>query len=148
MKGWTHIGFLLICVSATLGCGTMKAYVGPELPRDQVAIISFRYNWVPWTGQVYVEAVDGRRTKLPWSGNVAVRPGQHHVRLYVQHCNAFFVPNVVVTCSRTASRVLQFEAEASHTYVVRKTDSFFPRKEWIWIENLHTGQVVADENPE
>lgn len=128
----------------------MKAYDGPELPRHQIAIISYRYNWVPWRGQVYVEAVDGKQTKLPWSGNVAVKPGQHKVQIHVGYSNPLWIggTNVAVLSSRGASMVLQFEAEAGHTYVVRETNTYFPNKEWVWIQNLATWKVVAGERPE
>ena len=44
--------------------------------------------------------------------------------------------------------VRQDYAEAGHTYVVRETVTFFPGKEWVWIQNLATWQVVGGERPE
>ncbi len=147
MKWWRHIGLLLLFVSMTSGCATMKAYEGPELPPDEVAIIRYQYFW---RSLVRIEVVDGKMAGY-WDYYFAVKPGEHTLGMIVRKCYTSYDPTSFTLSSTFCSYfgganvVLRFKADAGHTYVVR---SFWSKNTQYWVEDEDSEQVVAGRKPE
>jgi len=105
------------------GCGAMKMYPGPELPRDQVAVLEI--------GDVTVYAFDG----IPPGGKnkLQILPGEHEIRF--SHSKAGYGEQ---------PHTYSFAAEAGHAYlfdadyVVHRTMSWNP-----WIKDTASGMIVG-----
>ena len=133
--------FLVSAVLTVQGC-VKKMYAGPELPRNQVAIIQTS---VPFFGpRAVIWVLDEKQGG--WK--IAVHPGKHTLKVYLAHCNNFFGVPRLPRCYDGPIDYLTFTAEADHTYFVYGSGGFFSRKEWIWLEDVNTQQVVAGEKPE
>jgi len=140
--------FLLIVALTVLGCGTMKTYSGPELPRDKIAVVKedsdFLKGLVSYVTRAYpdIQKVDGMK-RGHFDGYFAVKPGEHTLAV---------IPIKEVTMGYFVRRtsyplkVLSFEAEAGHTYVVhvRMRDG----RPMMWIDDEKTQEVVAGQKPE
>ncbi|MEE8303541.1 MAG: hypothetical protein V3S24_14030 [Candidatus Tectomicrobia bacterium] len=131
--------------------GAYKAYPGPELPEDQVAIIKAKMPIMKdrMKGDaplVVITVVDGQ--KLPKrfdSGKIAIKPGTHTVAvvLAVPRGGGFALYTTYIRIP--AFKPISFEAEAGHTYLVGgKLRSSGPV---IWIEDKKTKQVIAGTKP-
>ncbi|MFQ5657715.1 MAG: hypothetical protein ACE5G5_09260 [Candidatus Methylomirabilales bacterium] len=129
--------FMLAIAFTVPACAPVKAYSGPELPPDQVAIISASYP---------IEALDGNELEGDFFGlnrDVAVKPGWHTLKLAVVSCSDIYTGSTLLTiCYDVSFVTLSLEAEASHTYHVRRNGSLF------WIEDEETEEVVAGHKPE
>jgi hypothetical protein len=116
----------------------MKGYPGPELEdRETALILGTSPLAEPGTRTSIIE-VDGK--KLPFSANkVKVPPGQRTVWISVSKCLVIF------DCTYMALYALAFETEAGHKYrasAQAKTGGWY-----VWVEDMHSGKVVAGENP-
>ena len=135
MGSWKHIGILLLFVSVAPSCTTMKAYEGPELPRDKVAIITEVSGYAPH--QHIIVAIDYKK-KDPFVSYIAVKPGKHTVTVHLR--GGCITMGNYTHCDYTAESFLQFEAEANHTYVVQGENFRNPR---YWIVDKESQQRVA-----
>jgi len=133
------VTFLLLVIACTLpGCTTKKVYPGPELPPDEVALVTWKsYLWNP---TVNIEAIDGMK-RGTWERNFAVKPGKHTVTDYLAWCidSAYYHH-----CDYKPHIDMHLEAEANHKYIVHGENWSNPR---YWIEDEGTRQVV-DRYPE
>ncbi len=147
-------GLLPLVVALALlssGC-TMKAYEGPELPRSEIAVID---RWHEHGGVLELMGVfpipRGRhRTvivkiagKRPGGIQFHILPGQHTAKVLYQR-----YPDVSlwgITNYKTRDISIDFTAEAGHEYRIpaERRDE----RDWIWVEDVTTGKVVAGEKP-
>ncbi len=131
------VTFLLLVIACSLpGCATKKVYPGPELPRDEVAVISNNF----WRWSVTIVAVDGMKGGF-WDRYFAVKPGKHTVTVRIQQCTSVYVGKYSVsTCSYSPVSNLSFLAEPNRKYIVYGVDFSNPR---YWIEDEGTRQAVG-----
>ena len=139
------------------GCGTIKAYDGPELPQSEISVLDSRHShgwmlafWgilpIPLSVRhdTNVLEVDGHKSKGVYPYHL--RPGQHTAKVRytgnapVNLCGQFgciFTQEAVLTIS--------FTTEAGHEYriLAERRDE----RNWIWVEDKTTGKVVAGEKP-
>lgn len=133
--GFITIALLLVSLS---GCGTMKAYEGPELPQSQVAILKgtelFAYHVKPMF-------IDGKPTYL-MKNKVAVLPGRHVVTV------DYFWQTGLGGATATGSVV--FAAEAGHEYQIKAKfkSGLGGGKVQFWVEDIATGEVVGGQRPD
>ena len=122
----------LMFSACTTTTKTTKAYSGPELPRDKVAMIVNEKR----EPQISIVAVDGRKGEF--DQYIAVKPGKHTVAVNLTSCR----PSGLLTrqCRLIFSKVLSFQGVAGRTYLVGGS----PSLKGIWIEELETLQVVVD----
>ena len=115
------------------GCAAHKAYPGPELPDDSVAIV---------TGSRTVAGIriffrgwekDGSETVVY---KIEIPAGRQELRIH------FTAPSG--TYYRLA-RTVMFDAEGGHTYQVKGLE--WDDKVFIWIEDTYTHEVVGGEKP-
>ena len=146
------IGLMLALLSS--GCA-MKAYEGPELPRSELAVIDRWHShgsilaffgilpvWHP-RHQTRVYEIDG--TDGP-GYRYHVRPGEHSVTVgYTEYTNPALCSGLGCTRSYSTSLSISFTAEAGHEYRIpaERRDE----RNWIWVEDITTGKVVAGEKP-
>jgi hypothetical protein len=140
------------------GCAT-KAYEGPERPRSEVAELNVVHEYgyvfgiwgvIPFPTYKHVTRViqiDGKRI----SGDVwHILPGQHTVRVwYIRRSE----PTVCGTYSATPCEVdyktrdlsIVFIAKAGHEYRIpaERRGAY----NWLWVEDLTSGKVVAGREP-
>ncbi len=124
--------FLLVIAFPVCGLAAYKAYSGPKLPKDQVAIVTpDRFARI----SPVIGAVDGQEVpkRLYMKGSVAVKPGKHTL--------------AVTLVNSTLSQTITFEAEAGHTYVLYGEARGSSLADVFWIEDKKTKQVVAGLKP-
>ncbi len=149
------VGLLAVLVAAALapGCTEIntalakKAYRGPALPKDEIALIVSR-------GSVEIAKIDGQGCYLRYYGlqydeqmgdcqpAAEMRPGEHDIGLEgasLQLGLGLTVP------ARAAAETLSLDAEAGHHYLARSLWS--DEQAWFWIEDAATGDVVAGTKP-
>ena len=147
----------LVVMSLSSGCVTVpaalapKAYEGPALPKEEVAVITTRftetYHGTQWDF-VRIAAVDGKGCfelfspmggRTPDCGSAAeVLPGRHDIDLE-RHTQGFVGSQVSTT------RRLSFNAEAGRLYMAHTGKG--SEQDWFWIEEQATGEVVAGSRP-
>ena len=124
---------LLVAAFMMSACTTAtKAYSGPELPRDKVAMIVNENRG----REISIVAVDGRKGEFDKS--IAVKPGKHTVAVNLKSCRR--PPVLTPQCSLIFSKVLSFQGEAGRTYLVGGSASL----KGIWIEEEETLRVIVD----
>lgn len=135
--------FLLVISFPVSGLAVYKAYPGPELPEDQIAIIKRKLKLELYddAGVVGLGALDGQKLHKHSSGraSITVKPGKHTLGVALTACSEGLV---WVTCYTRVQRV-SIEAEAGHTYMVYG----IYRTGMVWIEDKKTKQVVAGWKP-
>ena len=73
-----------VAVLALSGCGTLRAFPGPERPDAEVAVITgYNRNYLVYWDEAHVSSVDGLRPAgwAPWVRNARVLPGRHWVEV-------------------------------------------------------------------
>ncbi len=134
------------------GC-TMKAYEGPELPRSEIAVIERRYGhggvlqlmgfFLPIPRdrhRTVIVKIDGKR---PGGTEFHILPGQHTAKVrYWRYPDVYLwgIPNY-----RTRDLSIDFTAEAGHEYRIPAERR--GERNWIWVEDITSGKVVAGEKP-
>jgi hypothetical protein len=105
------------------GCGAVKLYPGPRLPRDQVAVLEI--------GNVILYSVDGK--PVDTTGKVEILPGVHDLR---GNHNAPDYGETLMTYT--------FTAEAGHRYVFDADYHFGRHFSWRpWVKDTETGEIVG-----
>ena len=150
----------LVIVLALLlsGCGTIKAYEGPELTKSEISVIDGHYShgWmvamfgilpIPLSvrHETVVLAVDGKQGK-GFGFSYHVRPGQHTAKVrYTGHGPVDLCSEFGCIFSHKASLTINFATEAGHEYRIpaERRDE----RDWIWVEDITTGKVVGGEKP-
>ena len=118
--------------------GAYKAYPGPKLPRDQIAIIetevkliSRGFGFFDSILHIRIIVVDGNR--VPKRLSVALKPGKHTLEVIRVTFGIIFEPR-----RTTGFATFTFEAQAGHTYFVHQRDGAS-----LIIEDEQTKAVVA-----
>ncbi len=152
------IGLVLALLSS--GC-TMKAYEGPKLPRSEIAVLDGMHQHggvlaffyiVPFPNykhQTEIIEIDGKQRSV---GRVIhVLPGKHTARVYynrkpnVTLCAGYYVISGCIENYETRDLSIDFMVEAGHEYRIpaeRRNE-----RNWIWVEDVTSGKVVAGEKP-
>ncbi len=137
----TRILFSLVAVMGVIlpaGCGTLQAYSGERLSKDQTALIEVG----PWTS-AEILAVDDQEVGFG-ENKVEVLPGSHAISArVVQGYEGGYI---------SMPKTLRLEAQAGHVYKVFGTflgQGLFnaPKDFTIWIEDKQTEKVVAGTKP-
>ena len=128
-----RFSIFLIAVLLLSGCGTMQAYSGPQLPKEQVAVVKSNILKHPFT-TIVIAAVDGK-SRSGARTNVEVLPGRHTLDLLVN------VTVWYVTVNYPAS--ISFEAEAGKVYFVDA--KIVNGQPLVWVVDEQTNEVVAGE---
>ena len=146
---WRYIALMvaLIVMSLPPGCAAIntalapKAYEGPALPSEAVAVITTKYTEHYdgiWGTVTKILAVDGKDWGL---GNAAeVLPGRHDIVLGRGSGGGY-----MYTYTKDTSGRLSFEATAPRLYLA--LSSWSGGQAWFWIEEDATGDVVAGSKP-
>jgi len=116
--------------------GIIKAYEGPPLPAEQVAIIEPNYG--SFTDSAYVKVIDGKKLGvLQIYNKIGVIPGEHTVDIYMSTGLGIHQARGRIT--------LSFGAQAGHIYKVygkiRKGEP------WAWIIDASSDEIVAGKKP-
>ena len=152
---WRSVSLLAVLGAASLpfGCAaisevmTPRAYDGPGLPKDKVAVITIAD---PETNDfVTIAKIDGAGCYSQFfalrakncGGYAEVLPGRHDVDLE-RHV---WIGSIVGAMPATAASKLPLVAEAGHVYLARSNR--IAGKTWFWIEDTTTGEVVAGDRP-
>ncbi len=131
---------VLLAFSLPPGCVTTKVYEGPDLPREDISIVSttgFNY-YVFVMKSLEITSVDGTRTQLA-TKKVEVLPGSH----------SFSLNYATSGCSRYTG-VIAFDTAAGHEYEIWAEQ---PGGIWlggilsIWAVDKNTGEIVAGVGP-
>jgi hypothetical protein len=116
----------LLVLSLPVGCTTTKKmYEGPELPGDQIAVVSTSGN--PGLGKhTHIISVEGIST---WKvDNAEVLPGD----------STFEIVHGLGGCAGyDYSGIISFEARAGHEYQIET------ERDFIWVVDKGTGEIVA-----
>ncbi len=73
---------LFFCMVSLFGCATQyRAYDGPQLSPDKVAIIKGAENFLPGTTTLGVVSIDGKSLS-PYKTNVEILPGRHIIGVH------------------------------------------------------------------
>ena len=147
---------VLVVLALLLSACVAKLYEGPERPNSEIAAIDrwHSHDWVvlmmgilpiPVSArhETNVFNIDGKR---PCCYRFHVLPGQHiadvrYVRKpYVALCS---LSDCLGGYAATLS--ISFTAEAGHEYRIPAERS--DERNWIWVEDITTGKVVAGEKP-
>lgn len=129
-------GLAVLAAGLASACAPVKTYPGPELSASETAVISGQF--VPLnigTSKIMVAPINeggGEPLMAGYSHPVAVLPGNQNLLA------AFCAPSGA-TLSCRDRRLLQFEAEAGHSYAVEGSDH-----DHIWVVDTDTGEVVLD----
>ena len=139
-------------------CGTMRAYEGPELPKSEIAVldgIHFHGGAIGLFGggfpiiipmpvykhRTYIIKVDEFDRELNrW---VHILPGQHTATVHYWR-----TPDVSLfgfSNYETRDLSIDFVAEAGHEYRIPAERR--GERNWIWVEDLTSGKLVAGEKP-
>ncbi len=151
------IGLMLALLVS--GCGTMKAYEGPELPKSEIAVLHRVDSHgktlvlllvVPLPGvkhQTVVAEIDGKNVNL--AARYHILPGNHTVSVsytrFPDVCVGVGLGPCLPLHDETHDLSIDFVAEAGHEYRIpaeRKGES-----NWIWVEDVKSVKVVAGEKP-
>lgn len=150
MKKFTskYFGYITLVLAATIFSGcvtTMKAYSGPELPKDEIAIIT--HYFYPGFAVHYwtrLDFIDGE----PASGNfIHVKPGFHTIVFSAMRSTG---SGIFRRTRLTRNIELSFEARANHTYNVKATEE--SDKLYTWVDEVRTESEIEraadeDDNP-
>ncbi len=152
------IGLMLALLVS--GCTTMKAYEGPELPKSEIAVLhsvdphgeSFVITPVPIPfGSkhiTFIDELDGKDLPTPLSDRIHILPGQHSARVsYIRYPDVTFCFGLGPCFANYQTRDLSidFTAEAGHEYRIPAERR--GERNWIWVEDVTSGKVVAGEKP-
>ncbi len=156
------IGLMLALLVS--GCGTMKAYEGPELPKSEIAVLHhtdrhgevWLLNYiVPIPGSKhisFIDEIDGKGVDL--SERIHILPGQHSARVTYQRnpdvafcvtAPPIFLSGPCFGIYQTRDLSIDFTAEAGHEYRIPAERR--GERNWIWVEDVTSGKVVAGEKP-
>ena len=148
-KPWTSLLVCLVVLSLATGCGTMKAYEGPDLPREEIAVVSagglFYRNYVFGGSSLQLTRVDGKRAesiRAVRPKSVKVLPGPHRFGVTYRYGH-IFSPSCALGCDTTT--VISFDTEAGHEYRIEAeyAGSFYSGPLHVWAVDKTTGKVVA-----
>ena len=145
-----------------LGCSMIKVdkvYEGPELTKSELSVIEKNYShgWMlglwgilpipmSFRHSTDVLEIDGHKSAGYRYGSYHVRPGQHMAKVrYVGHGPVDLCSEFECIFAHRASLTINFTTEAGHEYRIPAERR--GERNWIWVEDITTGKVVAGEKP-
>lgn len=174
---WAFGVLLFLLCSGFVGCSSrvVRVYQGPELSRDQIALLSSERIFKANTGYtILVERIDGEippsrhHLKTLLSGGTAyaneeyeILPGPHTIEVSFKANN----PTLGLTTSSTSNARIDFTAQAGRRYKIRMAETTglgrglagafvagtvaaFAGGTWTaWIVEADTGHVVGGTPP-
>ena len=128
---------LLLAFSLPPGCGTVKVYEGPNLPKAEIAVLKTpifgTFSLLP-QGPPQIANIDGRG--VPASAyTFELRPGRHQVSLSAVGCG-FFEPAYV-----------EFTAKGGHVYELHTKVGWPGEHVWSWVVDNNSGEIVGGKKP-
>ncbi len=151
----------LVVATAVLGSGcAMKAYQGPVLPKSEIAVLHKKV----WRGKslglmfivpypifkhrTNIYEIDGKRGL---GSPIHILPGRHSAKVRyrkspeVAFCGFYFPIAGCIGSYTLRDFSIVFMAEAGHEYRIpaERRD----KRDWVWVEDITTGKVVAGEQP-
>jgi hypothetical protein len=132
MNARSFVLFSVIAVSAACSAKYVgKNYDGPDLPENQVGIVTF--SRIDDQAAILCK-VNGQSVNMdPKDRSVSVLPGKHAV-LFL-----FVSPN-----RRSVAVEWTFSVEAGHKYAVKFPERQPPSSTVLWLEDLTAGKRVTD----
>jgi hypothetical protein len=117
LKSRPHRIFLIVLItfvgfSTLSSCATKKAYSGPDLPDDKIAIIRPDINKA--FTEIKILSIDGYKLNF-YESEVAVWPGNHKLSIEVKTAFPYF--NDALAFSQNIS----FNVEEGYTYTIQAT---------------------------
>ena len=152
------IGLILAMLSS--GCA-MKAYEGPELTKSEIAVLNGLHRHggvlsflfiVPLPAFKHVTRIieiDGKERRV--GRQIHVLPGKHTARVHylrkpnVTLCGGGLFGGGCIEDYETRDLSIDFVAEAGHEYRIPAERR--GERNWIWSEDVMSGNVVAGEKP-
>ena len=134
--------FIVTFMTLTItGCGTMRAYDGPELSDSEIAIINTCspptcFFWEGNAAKIW--SVDGKELSLI-DETVEVLPGKHNLRIMI----------IINTPGGMASHQWQeliLESKPGHIYRVHAKPEM--SSSYAWIVDIESDEVVSGIKPE
>ena len=128
---------LLLAFSLPPGCGTVKVYEGPNLPKAEIAVLKTpifgTFSLLP-QGPPQIANIDGRG--VPASAyTFELRPGRHQVSL-----------SAVAGCG-AAPAYVEFTAKGGHVYQLHTRVEGLEGRVWAWIVDNNSGEIVGGKKP-
>ncbi len=155
-RRYITLPMLLLVLSLLSGCTyTMKAYEGPDLPKDKVATLRSGTLWYPdfnYRAYTYVQKIG--ETNLPDDpfktlyktkvfGHIEFLPGSHKVEYRYVTYRGLGTKSHLIKDAYVGT--VEFIAESGHTYEVYARKNGERLKPWVI--DTTTGKVVAGEKP-
>ncbi len=143
-----------------LGCSTIqKVYEGPELTKSELSVIekNYSHSWMLGMFGVLpiplsirhstdVLEIDGHQSDGFKYGSYHVRTGQHTAKVrYVGHGPVDLCGQFGCLFQHQASLTINFTTEAGHEYRIPAERR--GERDWIWVEDITSGKVIAGEKP-
>jgi len=142
------------------GCTTARTYKGPELPKSEVSVIQKVHRHGTSLGFAVIIAIplprhdtvvtqlDGEQySPIAAGGEFHVPPGKHRATVYYWRYPPITLCGGLGGCVFDYQAVLSidFATEAGHEYSIPAERR--EERDWIWVEDITTGKVVAGEKP-
>jgi len=128
--------FFALAIFAVAGCGTMQAYPGVRLPREQVAVIDRQTHALRlyYGLTIMIVEIDGLNPK-GYEPDIEVLPGEHQLKLLGEtRFPLWATPLVLATKPTIGPSTLSFRAEAGRRYKLAteevETGTFV-----VWVED-------------
>jgi hypothetical protein len=119
---------IILIVSAglltSIACATKKAYSGPDLPADKIAIIKPDANKA--FTEIKILTIDGYKLNFLES-EVAVWPGNHKFSIDVKTAFPYF--NDALAFSQNIS----FNVQVGHVYTIQATIDSVKNEGYLWV---------------
>ncbi len=155
--------FLFVTVAALSGCVTTKTQSQAALPPKDAALItpmvdpeylSRRSLWDAFmrgTLSLSIGAIDGTKPDTHYHNGILVKPGRHSLAVALSSCTT--VPTFqfgqttgqTTSCNKMPFKVLSFDAQAGHRYLV--IGMMNNKNPVYWIEDEKTHEVVSGQRP-
>ena len=154
------IGLVVMLLSS--GCTAIKAYEGPERSKSEIAVLQAGYSHggvlailviLPHPHFKHVTEVyeiDGQTNRLGGLGaaEIHIRPGEHTAWVrYMRYPDVTLCGGLggCIPSYEARNISIDFTAVAGHEY--RIPAERIDERNWVWVEDVTTGKVVAGEKP-
>lgn len=124
---------LLLAFSLPPGCGTVKVYEGPDLPKAEIAVLKTPI--ITLNGPPRIVNIDGRIFS-GFDKTFELYPGRHTVSLRAGAGCGSFEPAYV-----------EFTAKGGHVYQLHTNVDGLEGRVWAWIVDNSSGEIVGGKKP-
>ena len=104
---------LLVGIASLLGCATsFRAYDGPQLPSDKVAVVKGAMNVLPGTTSLSVASINGKGLS-PYQTSIEVVPGRYVIGVeHYLHAGGGLVAQGEVVLEALPGKTYQLESKS------------------------------------